>query len=132
MKATIDHRLRRLELNLHTARDQDVPGGSFSAVRLQACLLASHFGDYREGEPPVAPYARALGYRSPGEFRQEVQRHPAEWTQRHNAAFERLLQGHGLDRRTGCELEAWGGLFDKVPQALRDQLGFQYAADAFL
>ena len=44
------------------------------------------------------------------------------WAQRHNAAFERLLQAHGLDRARECGLETWKGLFERVPQGLRDQM----------
>jgi hypothetical protein len=120
VRAAIDRRLRKLELRLHAAPDQNAPGGPFSVVRFQACLLAAHFGEYREGEPVVAAYARALEYGSFSEFKREIQSHAAALAERHNVVFARLLQEHGLDREAGGELKTCEVLFAKVPQALRD------------
>ena len=97
----IQARLKRLESRVPTR-----PTNLDNAMRYLYCIrmlaISYHLGDPQTDEPPIAAYARALGFEGPAQL---LKTPPEMIAQRESTALDRLLAQFGqalIGRRIGA------------------------------
>jgi hypothetical protein len=100
----LDKRLRKLESRLPPERSEEEKSTSaFKSLLMYA--VGYYFGDPKPGEPPMAAFARALGYERAGELGDALNikasgRNDPEFDEKYACANRKLFAKFGVNPKT--------------------------------
>jgi len=93
--------------------------------RLRAFAISYYLGDPQTDEPPIAAYARALGFEGPAQL---LKTPPEMIAQRESTALDRLLAQFGVSWND--EWDALADAFERMAAGLSESYTQRLRADA--
>jgi hypothetical protein len=120
----IQARLKRLEARV-PPRLTNLDNATRYLYRVRAFAISYYLGDPQTDEPPVAAYARALGFEGQAQL---LKTPPQMIAQRESTALDRLLAQFGVSRND--EWDALADAFERMADGLSESYKQRLRADA--